>query len=136
MKNILLTILTLFTIAVNAQENNKITWNSGEFYYGVQNQKTGKMVYETPQGIVEKIIYDKFFKSYDIQYADKNNSIGFIDFEYVRTMENGTIIVKEETNGMFAVSDLIEEYGILLFVSTKKIDDENLLILSFKKISK
>ena len=134
MKKTILFFTILLNIGVYAQEDNKVTWESGNFYSGAQNLESGKTVFERPEGKVREIVYDQFFKSYNISYYDKNGSIAYLEFLYVKDLENGTVIVKEETNGMFAVTNLIGKVGILLFMSMKKIDEENLLFLVFKKV--
>jgi hypothetical protein len=81
---------------------------------------SGQVVNEIPIGKSVIIYYDVFFKSYEINYLNKDYERSAIKLTYISTSEDGYVKMKDTYGSIFYVADNIEKFGVLIILNDKK----------------
>lgn len=86
--------------------------------------KTMEIIFEKPLGKVLTISNDTFYKSYYIIYNYNNEGVTFMKFDYLKSSDDGMILMQEESMGVFSVQDAIKQNGVLLMIKNELIKSD------------
>src|SRR5690348_3657422 len=111
MRLTLLSVIILIALSSNAQtDNNKITYKAEGIYF-IQVDKKGNEIARKPEGQNVLLVYDKFFKSYDILYDDADGQVSNLKLEYLANEQDGSIKMKDKKDNIYYVVDLLNSIG-------------------------
>jgi hypothetical protein len=116
---LLILISIKFSIFSQTSENDIIKYKAESIYMIFQND-SGQVVNEIPIGKSVIIYYDVFFKSYEINYLNKDYERSAIKLTYISTSEDGYVKMKDTYGSIFYVADNIEKFGVLIILNDKK----------------
>lgn len=125
-KSIILFFLVIIPISLFSQANgDKITYSAEGVYFTIYNDD-GTVFSEKPIGKLVKIVFDPFFKSYELSYTDENEKIITRKYSFVKNLENNRIQVKDSRpfTGIIYIEDYISETGQLLILARSNFHKE------------
>ena len=119
MKRLLFLIIIITSLSTYAQNDEKIlkaTSLEALFIDSLSN----KVLTSVPWGYNVVISYKPFFKNYQVVYLDKNNAIGYINFDYLQDLQGGDLAYTERISG--------KKYTL-----SKLVTEKNEVVLTFKR---
>lgn len=136
---ILLVILLIGNNYMYSQSDNDIVkYEANGIYVVLQNDK-GEQLTKIPFGKLVIINYDKFFKTYEISYKDREGEISAMKLLFLSEKEyDGVryIQMKDDFGNKYNVFGNIENSGTLLIIFDKVNEDGNITLLTIQGAEK
>ena len=116
-----------------SQNETKVTFSFGKMYMIRQDSKTNEVITEQPFAKVRSIIYDTFYKSYDIlvttpEGKDTGFSLSYVNYD----KKTNLIRMKDKQNDYWYAVDNLDKNGLLYITNETA---KNGIILSFKFVN-
>lgn len=126
--NLIFVFLIIFFNS-KAQQENKIIVNDCYLKFVVLDSNN-KPVKEEPTGKNVKIVYDPYFKSYNISYLTADNTTNHFDLRYSKTYDNGFMLYNDIVESTkYTLSDNLilgnRDGQLVLMRNTSEGDDPN-----------
>jgi len=129
MRIVNLFFFSIFSIVVNAQNfdyekvNRENNIFGAESIYMVLIDSNNVVNTEMPWGKNVTILNDKFFKSYQIIYTNKEGKLEYINFDYLKGSGSGTTYYSErESKSEYVFFDTLKEGDkVYIFAKSEKI---------------
>ncbi len=129
MKKIFIIIMMSLPLINYCQQNDNEKYTA-EGFYVTQIDINGNEK-ELPYGKNVKIIYDTFFKSYDITFVARNGENWGWKLDYLGVFDNGIIKMKDHSGNIFTIIDFLKEKGTFAIMSEKD-EDGNIYLYHMK----
>lgn len=123
MKKILLSLFSIvLCLSVYSQDNSKIEYSASSMYYVTNDLKTNNAPIRTPLGKDVHLLYDTFFKGWEINFIDKEGERRLIVFDFVALNPDNSSLVSDAYHNSFTAYNYILNGGTLSFMSNKSVE--------------
>lgn len=133
--------LVLFIVnsfAYSQSENNIIKYKADGIYIVLQNDN-GEQLTKIPFGKNVEIEYDTFFKTFEIQYQNREGGIDVMKLLFLSEKEiDGVKLfqMKDDFGTTYNVLGNIDKIGKLIIIFDKKNEDGNITLLTIEGAKK
>lgn len=121
MKKIIFLFLFINFASFSQSANSKVSYTSPSITMIIL--ENGKIINEIPYGKDVTIIYDTFFKSYEITFYDKENNLSAIKLNYLSDKSDGTTKTYDTFNKNYVVTNKLDKNGVLYWLAEKKYEN-------------